>query len=165
MVVFFFFFFCLDFKKIILVWTAVKLWYEPWTKTIIIRFGLILWHINTCKLLMPNPLLHIQIVQFQTIQFSGTGSDGNEEIFRITWTSALDCFVSYPGYLLGWGYPSAEKQSVYSTAPADWACCPVGWGCIIMLIIRILFIFFFVSLIKNVISFDFFQWLEKSSSV
>ena len=30
--------------------------------------------------------------------------------------------VSYPGHSLGGdSYPSAEKQSVYSTAPADWA--------------------------------------------
>ena len=30
--------------------------------------------------------------------------------------------VSYPGHLLRWvSYPSAEMQSVYSTAPADWA--------------------------------------------
>ena len=30
--------------------------------------------------------------------------------------------VSYPGHSLGRGsYPSAEVQSVYSTAPADWA--------------------------------------------
>ena len=32
-----------------------------------------------------------------------------------------DCFMSYPGYTLGESYPSAEMQSVYSTAP-------VGWG-------------------------------------
>ena len=32
--------------------------------------------------------------------------------------------MSYPGHSLGGGsYPSAEKQSVYSTAPADWATC------------------------------------------
>ena len=33
-----------------------------------------------------------------------------------------NCLVSYPGHSL-WGgsYPSAEKQSVYSTAPGDWA--------------------------------------------
>ena len=29
--------------------------------------------------------------------------------------------VSYPGLSLGESYPSVEKQSVYSTAPADWA--------------------------------------------
>ena len=30
-------------------------------------------------------------------------------------------FVSYPGHSLGESYPSAEVQSVYSTAAADWA--------------------------------------------
>ena len=59
---------------------------------------------------------------------SGPGSDGNEGVlcilqsFSITGTSSSDCLVSYPGLLSEWGsYPSAEVQSVYSTAPADWA--------------------------------------------
>ena len=40
----------------------------------------------------------------------------------ITGTSPSDCLVSYPGHSLdGRSYSSAEKQSVYSTAPADWA--------------------------------------------
>ena len=57
---------------------------------------------------------------------SGPGSDGNEGVLRIpqssstAGTSPSDCLVSYPGHLLGGGLnPSAEKQSVYSTAPAD----------------------------------------------
>ena len=43
--------------------------------------------------------------------------------FSITGTSPSDCLVSYLGHsLLGGGsYPSAEVQSVYSTAPTDWA--------------------------------------------
>ena len=53
-------------------------------------------------------------------------SDGNEEVlcipqsFCMTGTSPSDRFVTYPGYSLGGSYPSAEMQSVYSTAPADW---------------------------------------------
>ena len=37
--------------------------------------------------------------------------------------SPSDYLVSYPGHLFGGrrSYPSAEKQSVYSAAPADWA--------------------------------------------
>ena len=56
---------------------------------------------------------------------SGPGSDGNEEILHIpqsssiTETSSSDCLVSYPGHSLGESYPSAEKQLVYFTAPAD----------------------------------------------
>ena len=39
----------------------------------------------------------------------------------ITWTSPSNCLVSYTGHSLGGGsYPTAEVQSVYSTAPADW---------------------------------------------
>ena len=38
----------------------------------------------------------------------------------ITGTSPSDCFVSYAGHALGRSYPSAEKQSVYSTAPVYW---------------------------------------------
>ena len=59
---------------------------------------------------------------------SGPGSDGNEGVLRIpqscsiAGTSPSDCLVSYQDTRCGGGsYPSAEKQSVYSTAPADWA--------------------------------------------
>ena len=58
---------------------------------------------------------------------SGPGNDGNEGVFRISQssstagTSLSDCLMSYPGHSLRGSYPSAEKQSVYSTAPADWA--------------------------------------------
>ena len=57
---------------------------------------------------------------------SGPGSDGNKEILCILQNSSMtgaspsDCLVSYVGHLLGESYPSAEMQSVYSLAPADW---------------------------------------------
>ena len=58
-----------------------------------------------------------------TVQ-SGPGSDSNEGVLcipqssSITETSPLDCLGLYPGHLLGrLSYLSAEKQSVYSTAP------------------------------------------------
>ena len=58
----------------------------------------------------------------------GPGSDGYERVLRfpqsssITGASSSDYLMSYPGYSLGGvSYPSAEVQSVYSTAPADWA--------------------------------------------
>ena len=57
---------------------------------------------------------------------SGPGSNGNERVLRIpqsssiTGTSPSDCLMPYPGHLLGWSYPSAAVQLVYSTAPADW---------------------------------------------
>ena len=112
-------------------------------------FGLVLWHINHCRLLMPNPFLYIWAVLFQAIQFnistlfssiwpiertllgatpwgqSGPGSNGNEGILRIPQSSSIteaspsDCLVSYQWHSLGRGYPSAEKQLVYSTAKAD----------------------------------------------
>ena len=53
-------------------------------------------------------------------------SDGTEGVLRIPQSSNIigasptDCLVSYLGHSLGESYPSAEKQSVYSTAPADW---------------------------------------------
>ena len=62
---------------------------------------------------------------------SGLGSDGNEGVFRfpqrssITRNLASDCLVSNAGHSLGLGggasYISAEKQSMYSIALADWA--------------------------------------------
>ena len=46
-------------------------------------------------------------------------------ILRIAQSSSIagassDCLVLYPGHSLEESYPSAEMQSVYSTAPADW---------------------------------------------
>ena len=58
---------------------------------------------------------------------SWPGSNGNEGVLcipqssSITGTSPSDCLVSYTGHSLVGSYPSAEKQSVYSTAPANWA--------------------------------------------
>ena len=55
---------------------------------------------------------------------SGPGSNNNEGVLhipqssRITGTSPSDCVVSYTGYL-GESYLSTEKQSVYSTTPAQ----------------------------------------------
>ena len=60
---------------------------------------------------------------------SGPGSDGNEVVLRIpqssgiTVTSSSECLVSYIQDTRWWwgeSYPSAEVQSVYSTAPAGW---------------------------------------------
>ena len=62
-----------------------------------------------------------------TLGQSGPGNNGNEGVLcipqgpSITGTSPSDCLVSYAGHSLGGSYPSAEVQSVYSTAPADWA--------------------------------------------
>ena len=58
---------------------------------------------------------------------SGPGSDGNKGVLHILQNSSItevllsDCLVSYLGHSLGVSYPSAEMQSVYFAAPADWA--------------------------------------------
>ena len=58
---------------------------------------------------------------------NGSGSNGNEGLLHIpqrstiTENSSSDDLVSYPGHSLRKSYPSAEIQSVYSTAPANWA--------------------------------------------
>ena len=60
---------------------------------------------------------------------SGTGSDSNEGVLCIPQSSSTigttpsDCLVSYSGHSpVGMGYYLfAEMQSVYSTAPANWA--------------------------------------------
>ena len=55
------------------------------------------------------------------------GSDDNKGVLRIlqspriTGASLSDCLESYRGHSLRGSYHSAEKQSVYFTAPADWA--------------------------------------------
>ena len=56
---------------------------------------------------------------------SRPGNIGNEEVLRnpqsssITGTSSSDCLMSYSEHSLVRSYSSVEKQSVYSTAPAD----------------------------------------------
>ena len=59
---------------------------------------------------------------------SGPGSDGNEEVLCIPQNSSFigaltsNGLVSYPEHSGEWeSYPSAEMQSVYSAAPAEWA--------------------------------------------
>ena len=58
---------------------------------------------------------------------SGPRCDGNEGALRIPhsssiiYTSPSDCLVLYRGHSFGRCYVSAKIQSVYSTAPADWA--------------------------------------------
>ena len=59
---------------------------------------------------------------------SGPGSNGNEGVLRIPQSSSItgtlpsEFLVLYPGHSLrGGSYLSAEVQSVYSTAPTDWA--------------------------------------------
>ena len=62
-----------------------------------------------------------------TLGQSGPGSNGKEGVLRIpqssstAGTSPSDCLASYAGHSLGRSYPSAEVQSVYSTAPQYWA--------------------------------------------
>ena len=65
----------------------------------------------------------------RTLSGVTTGSNGNEgvlhilKISSITGASLSDCLASYLGHSLGMGgfYPSAEMQSMYSTASADQA--------------------------------------------
>ena len=62
-----------------------------------------------------------------TLGQSGPGNDGNKGVLYILQSSSItgalqaDCLVLYLGHLLGESYPSAEMQSVYSAASADWA--------------------------------------------
>ena len=56
---------------------------------------------------------------------SQPGNNGNDGVLHIPQSSSITgtlpsgCLFSYPGHSLEGSYPSAEKQSVYSTAPAD----------------------------------------------
>ena len=58
---------------------------------------------------------------------NGHGSDGNKRVLSIPHSSSIteaspwNCFVSYLWHSLDKSYLSAEMQSVYSLALADWA--------------------------------------------
>ena len=62
----------------------------------------------------------------KTPDLNGPKSDGSKGIFcipesySITGASLSDRLASYLGRLLGESFPTAETQSVYSTATADW---------------------------------------------
>ena len=61
-----------------------------------------------------------------TLGQSETGSNDNEGVLHFpqiskAGASSSDDLMSYPRHLLGGGHPTAEMQSVYSTATADWA--------------------------------------------
>ena len=121
-----------------------------WTVQTFCLFVWVLWHINFCRLINAKSIF-IRTALFQAIQFSistqfsfiwpinrtllsattpdssGPGSNGNKGVLCIPQSSSItgpsrsDCLVSYLGHLLEESYFSAERQSVYSTAPADWA--------------------------------------------
>ena len=62
-----------------------------------------------------------------TLGQSGSWSNGNEGVLYIPQSSSItgaslsDCLVSYSKHSLEESYSSVEMQSVYVTAPADWA--------------------------------------------
>ena len=77
-------------------------------------------NINTL-IVLPLPF----IIRTTTLGQIRPGSNGSEEVLHIpqnsrTGAPTSDGLVSYPGHLLKGSYSSAEMQSVYSTAPADW---------------------------------------------
>ena len=63
----------------------------------------------------------IWLVAATTSRQSGVGSEGNGEVLHIPQSSNVtDGLVSYSGHIGGTeSHPSAEMQSVYSTASAD----------------------------------------------
>ena len=117
----------------------------------LIWFGLVLWHINHCRLFNTESIfIHLNSSIHKKKQFSissqfnsiwpidrklsgattpsqcGLGTDRNEEVLRIPQSSRItgaspDCLMSCPGHMLGESYPSTEMKSVYSKTPADWA--------------------------------------------
>ena len=76
----------------------------------------------------------LDIIRYSYSGLSGPGSDDNEGVLHIPQSSSItgvlpsDCLESYRGRLLQQSYPLAEAQSVYSTAPADWAMFSVCMG-------------------------------------
>ena len=64
---------------------------------------------------------------------SKPGSNGNKGVLCILQSSSItkaspsDSLVTYLGHSLGESYCSAEMQSVYSAAPADWVKEKDGW--------------------------------------
>ena len=73
---------------------------------------------------MPLVLFNSEIGPYQLLQtpgLSGPGSNGNDGVLRIPQSPITIRLFSVISRHLLVGYPSAEVQSVYSTATADWA--------------------------------------------
>ena len=113
--------------------------------------GWVLWHINLCRLFNAKSIFiqFSQTVLIQTIQFSismqfylthrkspircyHSRPEWTWEQWQWRgalhspkpqhhWNLTIRLFSVISGHSLGRSYPYAEKQSVYSTAPADWA--------------------------------------------
>ena len=87
-------------------------------------------------------LNYITLSGATTLGQSRPGSDGNERVLHIPQTSSIigtspsDYLVSYLGHSLWRSYPSAEVQSVYSTAPDNWAINEMKLSHICMLLIH-----------------------------
>ena len=68
-----------------------------------------------------------EIKREKLTSLSEPGSIGSEGVLCITQSSSItgaspsDGLILYARHLLGKSYPSAEMQSTYSAAPADWA--------------------------------------------
>ena len=130
----------MNFKQFCLVWVTFFIYNQLNVKTVL--FQTIQFNVCTISL---SKQVQFQIIQFSTRTHfssiwsidktlsgttipgqSGRGNDGNESVlcipqsFSISGISLSDCSVSYQGIRCGQGsYPSAEVQSVYSTATAD----------------------------------------------
>ena len=88
------------------------------------RFGIL---VNLPSQYLVNSILSIDVNLTITTSLgqSGPGSNGYEGVLQIpqslrTGISPSDAVLSYPRLSLWVFYPSAEVQSIYSTAPADW---------------------------------------------
>ena len=89
--------------------------------------------------------------------------DGNKEVLCIPGTSPSDCLVPYPGHSLRGSYPSAEKQSVNSTAPADWAI--YECVCVYIYIYIYMCVCLFVCVCVYIHIYIWFLWEKRGSSL
>ena len=70
----------------------------------------------------------------------GPGSDGINHVLHIPQSSSFtraslsDFLVSYLGHSLKESYPSTEMQSVYPTAPANWAMGSCAWWMVLLML-------------------------------
>ena len=72
-----------------------------------------------CVIPLSEPLVDHRPRSEMVKKLTYSGAEGVSS-HCITRVLSSHCLVSYPGHLLWECYPSAEKRSAYSTAPADW---------------------------------------------
>ena len=82
-------------------------------------FAKVICLVTVCRIVLFDPKIGLYQMQSERTRKQWQWKPLHFSQSSRTWTSPSDCLVAYPGHSLEEFYPSAEMQSVYSTALAN----------------------------------------------